>query len=108
MRAALLNFQKIQQKYHTFEAVLIIGDMLELGNSSIEMHLNLIPIINKINPDLLITIGSYSKRINDKLKLTLNCYSYSDISHLIKDLNKFIKPNQIILLKGSNGRTTLK
>ncbi len=103
MRAALLNFQRLKQNYQTFEAVLIIGDMLELGNSSTEMHLNLIPIINKINPDLLITIGSYSKKINDKLKLTFNCCSYSEIGHLIKDLNQFIKPNQIILLKGSNG-----
>ena len=41
--------------------------------------------------------------INDELKFTLNCCSYSKIDQLIKDIKKIIKPNQIILLKGSNG-----
>tara|TARA_Y100000991_G_scaffold163532_1_gene125497 strand:+ start:84 stop:1499 length:1416 start_codon:yes stop_codon:yes gene_type:complete len=103
MKAALFNFSKLKLKLHPFEAVVIIGDMLELGKDSTQIHLELIPIIQKLNPNLLITLGNYSKIIHDQLKLTLNCHSYTEIDQLIKDIRCFIKPNQIILLKGSNG-----
>ena len=103
MKAALYNFNKLRLKLHHFEAVVIIGDMLELGKSSSKMHLELVPILQEIKPDLLFTLGSKSRKIYKKLKLTLKCYSYSKIDDLIKDIKQFIKPNQIILLKGSNG-----
>ena len=103
MKAALHNFNKLKLKLHKFETVIIIGDMLELGKHSTKKHLELIPILLKINPDLLLTLGNDTKKINDNLKLTLNCYSYYQIDELIIDIKQFIKPNQIILLKGSNG-----
>ena len=46
---------------------------------------------------------AYELEINDKLNLTIKCHSYNEISELIKEIKQFIKPNQIILLKGSNG-----
>ncbi len=103
MKAALYNFNNLKIKHHGFEAVVIIGDMLELGKSSTKMHLDLVPILRDINPDLILTVGKYTKEINDKLRLTINCHSYLEISELIKDIRQLIKPNQIVLLKGSNG-----
>ncbi len=103
MKAALYNFYNLRLKLSNFEVVIIIGDMLELGESSTQMHLELVPILKKIKPDLLLTIGSYSKKIHNELKFTFNSYSYCKIDKLINDIKKFIKPNQIILLKGSNG-----
>ena len=103
MKAALNNFNYLKIKYHEFETVVIIGDMLELGKSSTKIHLDLVPIIKSINPNLLLTVGKYAKKINDKLDLTIDCYSYVEISQLIKDIREYIKPNQIVLLKGSNG-----
>ena len=82
--------------------------MLELGDNSTQMHLELVPILKKINPDLLLTVGYHSKKIKDQLKLTSNFCSYNKIDQLIKDFKKFIKPNQIILLKGSNGTGLLR
>ncbi len=103
MKAALHNFNKLKLKLHKFKTVIIIGDMLELGKHSTKKHLELVPILQNINPDLLLTLGNDTKKINDKLKVTLNCYSYYKIDELIIDIKQFIKPNQIILLKGSNG-----
>ena len=103
MKAALYNFNNLRLKLSNFEVVIIIGDMLELGESSTQMHLELVPILKKIKPDLLLTLGSYSKKIHNELKFTFNSYSYCKIDKLINDIKKFIKPNQIILLKGSNG-----
>ena len=103
MKAALYNFNNLKTKYHTFETVVIIGDMLELGNSSKKIHLELVPILKNINPSLLLTVGKYTKKINEKLNLTIDCHSYLDINQLIKDIKLYIRPNQIILVKGSNG-----
>ena len=103
MMAALHDFNNLKIKYREFEAVVIIGDMLELGKSSTKIHLDLVPILNNINPNLLLTVGKYTKKINDKLNLTIKCHSYYEISELVKEIKQYIKPNQIILLKGSNG-----
>ena len=102
MKAALNNFNKLRLKLNNFETLVIIGDMLELGKSSSEMHLDLIPILKEINPNLLLTVGEYLKNINDQLSLNIDCHSYFEINQLMKDIREFIKPNQIILLKGSN------
>ncbi|MFL2830912.1 MAG: UDP-N-acetylmuramoyl-tripeptide--D-alanyl-D-alanine ligase [Candidatus Puniceispirillales bacterium] len=103
MRAALSNFYKTKSKFDTYKTVLIIGDMLELGQNAKEMHLELIPMIKKINPNLLITMGAYSKKISDKLDIQINCTSFLTMPPLLKKVTEFIKPNQLILIKGSNG-----
>ncbi len=103
MKAALKNFNKLKLKLNNFETLVILGDMLELGDSSTEMHLDLIPILKEINPNLLLTVGKYSKNINDQLNFIVNTHSYFAINQLLKDIRQFIKPNQIVLLKGSNG-----
>ena len=103
MKAALNNFNNLKLKLNNFGTIVIIGDMLELGKSSAKMHLDLVPILKKINPDLLLTVGKYLKNLDDELSLTINSHSYSTINELMKDIRQFIKPNQIVLLKGSNG-----
>ena len=103
MKAALFNFYKTKNKLNTYQTVLIIGDMLELGKNATEMHFELIPIIKKINPDLLITIGPFTKKISKKLNLIIKCNAFLSVPYLLKRLSQFIKPNQLILIKASNG-----
>ena len=103
MKAALSNFYKIKFKLNTYKTILIIGDMLELGKNAEQMHFELIPMIKKISPDLLITVGPYTKKISDKLKILINCKSFLTMPPLLKRAKQFIKPNQIVLIKGSNG-----
>ena len=103
MRSALCNFYKTKSKLSSFKTVLIIGDMLELGKDTKEIHFALIPMINKINPNVLITIGAYTKNITNKLSIETNCNSFLTTTSLLKRLHQFIKPNQLILVKGSNG-----
>ncbi len=103
MKAALSNFYKTKYKLNTYETILIIGDMLELGKKTKEMHFELIPMIKKINPDLLITVGPYTKQISNELKRLFICKSFSTFTPLLKKLTELIRPNQIILVKGSNG-----
>ena len=39
--------------------------MLELGKFSEELHLSISETIKKVSPKLLVTVGSYSKIINE-------------------------------------------
>ena len=47
--------------------MLVIGDMLELGKFSKELHEKIIPSIVKIQPKVVITVGNFSKIISDNL-----------------------------------------
>lgn len=106
MRASLNNLYKIKSKLHDYETILIIGDMLELGKNGITSHLDLIPIIKKINPDLLITVGELTELICNELKIK-SC-SYHHIDPLLLDIKNIIKPKQLIFIKGSNGTNLWK
>jgi UDP-N-acetylmuramoyl-tripeptide--D-alanyl-D-alanine ligase len=106
MYASLCNLYKIKSKLINYETVLIIGDMLELGKKAKLKHLELIPILKKINPNLLITVGSFTQLISKELKI--KSYSYLNVDELLSKIKEIVKPNQLILIKGSNGTNLWK
>ena len=106
MYASLCNLYKIKSKLINYETVLIIGDMLELGKKAKLKHLELIPILKKINPNLLITVGSFTQLISKELKI--KSYSYLNVDDLLSKIKEIVKPNQLILIKGSNGTNLWK
>ena len=103
MNASLYNFHNIKDQLDNYETILIIGDMLELGESSTELHLKLIPIIKKINPNVLITLGFYTANICKKICSSINCYPYISVDDLLTKIKKYLRPTQVILIKGSHG-----
>ena len=46
---------------------------------------------------------SYSKKISDELNSQISCYTFPTMTPLLKRATQFIKPKQLILVKGSNG-----
>ena len=108
MNSALNNFQNMKNKFKNYETILIIGDMLELGDSSNELHFKLVPIIKKIKPNILITLGVYTSKICKELCSSINCYPYLSIDRLLIDIKKHLRPTQIILIKGSHGTNLWK
>ena len=103
MNAALLSFHKLKSKLQNYQTVIVIADMLELGPVTREMHTRLIPVIRRINPDFLITLGTETGNISRKLEPNIKCISYTEIEILLKNVQRIIQPNQVILIKGSNG-----
>ncbi len=103
MKKALLSYYKLKANLQNYKSILIIGDMYELGTHSKKMHQNLVPIIKKISPSLLITLGVETKEVTKELKINIKCISYLKIEKLLIDLPKIFQPNQYILIKGSNG-----
>lgn len=100
MKAALEYLGKIEDK----RKIAVLGDMLELGSYSKELHEKVGKEVAKNKIDVLITVGNDAKYIakiaKEKIKETIECNSNEEA---IKILNKIKKEKDCILLKASNG-----
>ena len=103
MRSSLELLGRVKDK----RKIAIIGDMLELGSYTEDLHKNIGDVVTDNKIDVLITVGEYSKYIVDRvIELGFskdNIYSYDKEEEIDKSLlNKFDKED-IVLIKGSHG-----
>ena len=102
MQAALETFEQLEVLAN--HKILILGDMLELGNDSRKYHLQLVPIIEKMAFRSLILVGKQSKAVSDVLKKSnINVHHFQDTQSLTTQLSQFIKSHDHIFIKASNG-----
>ena len=95
MREAIKNLGK-----ESGRKIAVLGDMLELGDYSKEIHSNIGKVVNENNIDLLVTVGNDSKYINDNSNT--NNVHFSNNKDAINYLKEIIKEGDTILLKASN------
>ena len=100
LKMAVLDLNK--EKYKLNEKILVIGDMLELGKFSKKMHMEIVPIISKIKPKLVITVGEFSKVISENLPSTISSYHFKKVFHMYNKLLNKIDNDDIVMVKGSN------
>lgn len=94
MEAALDTLSKIDNG----RKVAILGDMLELGDFSLDEHIR---ILNKAkeSADLILLVGKYMEKAAKSEPLSA-CI-YNSVSSLVKEIDKLIKPGDVVLLKAS-------
>ena len=95
MKEAIKNLGK-----ETGRKIAVLGDMLELGDYSKEIHSNIGKVVNENNIDLLVTVGNDSKYINDNSNIENIHFSTNE--EAIKYLKEIIKEGDNVLLKASN------
>ena len=98
MRCGLAS---LELAYPKQSKVLVLGDMLELGDGAEQEHRALTECVTKLNPALLITVGNLARHIGENSNLTI--MSFSDIQSLIEAQLKFSNYGEIVYLKASNG-----
>ena len=100
MKAALEYLGKLQEK----RKISVLGDMLELGDYSKELHEKVGEEVVKNKIDILITVGKEAKQIakisEGKIKRIIECDTNEET---IENINKIKQENDAILLKASNG-----
>ena len=79
--------------------MIILGDMLELGNESIREHINLLNDIGKLDVGDVVLCGPLFKGANSDIK----CQRFSDVSELRIWLSEEKPQGYSILVKGSRG-----
>jgi UDP-N-acetylmuramoyl-tripeptide--D-alanyl-D-alanine ligase len=85
--------------------VLVVGDMLELGKKSDELHHALFLTLIDYKIDGIFTYGEACHKAVNQIRKAGYSKAYSFDSHedLAKKLKNFLKPGDIILIKGSRG-----
>lgn len=100
MKAALEYLGKIENK----RTIAVLGDMLELGDYSKQLHEKVGEEVVKNNIDVLITVGKEAKNIAKIAKETIkDVYEFDNNEEASIKLNSIKMENDCILLKASNG-----
>ena len=79
---------------------LLIGDMLEIGDASCELHYRIGELIKDLEIDKVFIVGKYAKYIADGLCGGIIC---NDREYLSKMLKSTLTKNDVLLVKGSRG-----
>jgi UDP-N-acetylmuramoyl-tripeptide--D-alanyl-D-alanine ligase len=92
MMAALKNFKRMEAKHK----VVILGDMKELGDTSIEEHQKIVDFIDTCEFEKVILVG-------DQFEQTTHSYDcFTNISDVVKVIKDDKPKGCYILIKGSN------
>jgi len=85
--------------------VLVMGDMLELGKETDELHQKLFLSFLNYKLDRIFTFGKACDKAVRwiKEKGYLSAYSFNSYEELAKDLKDYLKAGDVILIKGSRG-----
>ena len=83
--------------------IAVLGDILELGDFSKEIHKKVGEEVLKNNIDILVTVGNESKIVYDVCKNSMESYHFDNNKDAINYLKSTIKDDDKILVKASNG-----
>lgn len=98
MKAAL----NILGDYNAFRRIAILGDMFELGNYSEDAHREIGRFANA-KCDILITLGNWSKYMNEESADRIISYHFNDRNEAFEFIKSIIEPKDVILIKASRG-----
>ena len=104
MKICIDYFQKIKTEKEQ-KKLLILGDMKELGENSLNYHIEILEYIVKKKLINVIICGELLKIALDKI-CNKNILNMDDINSIIKYAKKNLKNNDIVLIKGSNSSLT--
>ena len=107
VRAVVRSFGEVGVK-DGGKRIAVLGDMLELGNSSAKLHADLADTFDPEKINELYLYGPEMKNLFDGLKdkypaESLHYYPTDEMNHMIDDLRNDIHTRDIVLLKGSHG-----
>ncbi len=104
--AAEQALQTVKELQGLGKKIVVLGDMLELGQFSVREHERMGELAAQ-SADILITLGLRSRKIAEgALEHGLsekNIFQYDDIERAGTELLQMIEPNDVILIKASQG-----
>ncbi len=83
--------------------LVVLGDMLELGEDSEEMHVGLVPAIINNQMDLVFAAGTFMQGMYDALPETMKGAYRPTSRELAPVVVERLKPEDLVLVKGSRG-----
>lgn len=102
MKAGLQNCEKLKNILHKKRMICALGDMLELGEKSLEIHNEVLNFVKEKKFDKIILVGKQMTQSNQIVKLE-NSTNYPDSSSASLDFVNILNDGDIVYLKGSRG-----
>jgi UDP-N-acetylmuramoyl-tripeptide--D-alanyl-D-alanine ligase len=101
MKAGIEAVDALQAK----RKILVLGDMYELGEYSVDHHRKIGELLTGKNPDLLITCGKDSIEISNAMKKGSEnpAYHFEDKKDAISKLKEIVSEGDLIYFKASRG-----
>lgn len=97
------SISSLEQSYPNKDIILVLGDMLELGENSEQYHREIGELINKIQSVTAVYLfGAQSKYIKNAILNKKTDY-FDNRDLLLQDLKKYLKNNSLVLFKASRG-----
>ncbi len=85
--------------------IAVLGDMLELGEKTLDFHYRTGKLCAACQIDILITVGNLARHIAKGAKdagiAKENIFTFDDIQETTEMLSQILKPKDVILIKGS-------
>tara|TARA_B100000900_G_scaffold415283_1_gene444580 strand:- start:3460 stop:6315 length:2856 start_codon:yes stop_codon:yes gene_type:complete len=106
LETALTNFGNIKLK-NNFKHILL-GDMLELGKDSINHHISVAKIINKLDIDKVHIYGKDIKKTYRDLKRSKKGLVMNNLSKINELIKISLNNNDYLMIKGSNSTGLFK
>ena len=82
--------------------IAVLGDMLELGDKSTEMHVALKDSVVQNNVDLVFTVGGEMKKLYDVLPQNKKGAAVGNVDEVVEPLLNALSDGDTVLIKGSN------
>lgn len=102
MTSALAMFDEVAGEPSA--KLVIIGDMLELGDNSQQYHLDLVPYLSQMGVREVVLVGQMSKAVADALtQAGKKSRHFANATDLKAELGKIIQDGDTVLIKASNG-----
>ncbi|WP_099332116.1 UDP-N-acetylmuramoyl-tripeptide--D-alanyl-D-alanine ligase [Actinomyces minihominis] len=83
--------------------VMVLGEMLELGEGSDEIHREVGLALAEAEPDVVVTIGAGASPLLESLSSGVTTYSTSEVDLALEAVLGELQTADVVLLKGSNG-----
>lgn len=100
MMLAIKSFSELKASKKVF----ILGDMLELGDKSLEEHTKILETLQELKPDKVLLVGSMFQTASDGFGFK----SFKDVAKLRDHLKSEPVKGCFVLVKGSRGMTLEK
>lgn len=103
MQAAFEKLALVKQQKQATRSVAVLGDMLELGEQSANMHASLASDIEKQGIDAVFTVGSLMQHLHQALPGHILSIHTEKLGEMLIKLKDQLHAADVVLFKGSNG-----
>ncbi|MHA1558926.1 MAG: UDP-N-acetylmuramoyl-tripeptide--D-alanyl-D-alanine ligase [Alphaproteobacteria bacterium] len=109
IRSSLERLKEIKPRYPESRVIIVLGEMLELGDESYKYHKDLLPHILNAGVHKVFAIGDAPiKNLFDSLPKDMKGGYFKSINDILSNFEGTLKDRDILLIKGSNKSAVFK